>query len=96
MKLVWSREARRDLRAIRRFIARDSDFYATRFVAQLIERTETLLTSPQRGHPVHEYPEEPLKEIHEPPYRIVYQTTEAEIRIITLVHFKQRLKLPRA
>ena len=96
MNLVWSTEARQELRAIRRFIARDSEFYADRTVHRLIERAESILSSPRRGHPVHEYPEQALKEIHEPPYRLIYQITPDTILIVTIVHFKQRLRLPRS
>lgn len=64
-------EARRSLRAIRRYIAQDSDFYAARMVIRIIERVERAALAPSQGHPVHEYPEQPLKEVHESPYRII-------------------------
>lgn len=96
MTLVWSSEARSELRAIRRFIARDSEFYADRMVARIVECAESILAAPRRGHPVHEYPEAELKEVHEPPYRIIYEISRETIGIVTIVHFKQRLKLPRA
>lgn len=47
---------------------------------------------PTQGHPVHEYPEEPLKEVHESPYRIIYGYSETEFRVVTIVHFKQQLE----
>ncbi len=96
MNLIWSAEARQELRAIRRFIARDSEHYAARIITRLIECAESILLSPRRGHVVHEYPEAPLREIHEPPYRIIYELSENAVRIVTIVHFKQRLKLPSA
>jgi plasmid stabilization system protein ParE len=95
VKLEWSTEARQELRAIRRFIARDSEFYADRTVARLIERAEAILAAPRRGHPVHEYPEAELKEVHEPPYRIIYEISGEIIGIVTIVHFKQRLNRPK-
>ena len=94
MILQWSNEARQELRAIRRFIARDSEFYADRTVARIVERTESILSAPRRGHPVHEYPEAELKEVHEPPYRIIYEISDDCVGIVTIVHFKQRLNLP--
>ncbi len=48
--------------------------------------------SPSRGHRVHEFPELRLKEIHEPPYRIIYEYDEGQLHVITIVHFKQRYK----
>lgn len=91
MIIVWSSEARRSLRAIRRYIAQDSEFYAGRMVARIVERIERVTSMPSAGHPVHEFPEEPLKEVHESPYRIIYGYSEAELRIVTIVHFKDRL-----
>ena len=95
MTIVWSSEARRSLRAIRRFIAQDSDFYAARMVGRIIDRVERAARSPAQGHPVHEYPEEPLKEVHESPYRIIYDFSDSELRVVTIVHFKQRLEARR-
>jgi hypothetical protein len=34
----------------------------------------------------------PLKEVHESPYRIISGGSETEIRVATIVHFKQRLR----
>jgi hypothetical protein len=36
-------------------------------LARIVERVETTAEHPTRGHPVHEYPETPLKEVHESP-----------------------------
>ncbi len=95
MNIVWSAEARRSLRAIRRFIAQDSEFYADRMVARIIERVGRAALFPTVGHPVQEYPEEPLKEVHESPYRIIYALSDAEFRVVTIVHFKQQLQKDR-
>jgi plasmid stabilization system protein ParE len=91
VKIVWSAEARQELRAIRKFIARDSEFYATRMVARIIERVEATAEHSTRGHPVHEYPEAILREVHEAPYRIIYRISEDQLDVITIVHFKKRL-----
>jgi plasmid stabilization system protein ParE len=92
VKIVWSSEARKELRAIKRFIARDSEYYAARVVASIVERVERASEHPTQGHPVHEYPEQPLREVHEAPYRIIYQPLPDRIQIVTIVHFKKRLQ----
>jgi toxin ParE1/3/4 len=92
VKIVWSSEARQELRAIRKFIGRDSEFYAVRMVARIIERVETTSEHPTRGHPVHEYPEALLREVHETPYRIVYRFSDDLLEVVTIVHFKDRLR----
>jgi hypothetical protein len=60
-------------------------------VARIIERVERAALAPGQGHPVHEYPEKPLREVHESPYRIVYQYSEETFWVVTVVHFKERL-----
>jgi len=96
VKIVWTAEARRSLRAIQRFIARDSAIYADRVVARIIDRVEAAAHHPGRGHPVHEYPEAPLREVHEASYRIIYLAREDSLQVVTIVHFKQVLKEGRA
>ena len=91
MNVVWSAEARKALRAIRKFIAADSEYYAARMVGRIVERVERAALAPSQGHPVNEYPEAPLKEVHESPYRIIYEYSVDELRVVTVVHFRQQL-----
>ena len=98
--LVWRdyflvSQARKDLRSIRSFIAKDSAFYADRMVARIIERTDVLALHAQMGHPVHEAPDLEVRDIHVASYRIIYRVLSEEVEIITLVHFSQRLNARR-
>lgn len=92
MNILWSAEARKALRSIRTYIAQDSEIYAAQMILRIVERVERAALSPAQGHAVHEYPEKPLKEVHESPYRIIYQFSEESLRVVTIVHFKQQLK----
>ncbi len=65
MNIIWSTQARFDLRVIHDFIARDSERYANVQIARLIARVERTASTPTRGHPVHEHPESDLREVHE-------------------------------
>jgi plasmid stabilization system protein ParE len=60
-------------------------------VSRIIDRVERAAIEPMQGHAVHEYPEQPLREVHESPYRIIYAFSESELQVITVVHFKQQL-----
>ena len=62
MKITWSAQARCDLRAIRDFIARDSEHYARLQIERLIVRVEHTADMPSKGHPVHEFIESGLRE----------------------------------
>ncbi len=95
MKVFWSSQARKDLRAIRTYIAKDSAFYADRMVARIIERTDVLALHPHVGHPVHEAPDLDVREVHVASYRIIYRVLLDEVEIATLVHFSQQLKTQR-
>jgi plasmid stabilization system protein ParE len=64
-------------------------------VARIIECVERAAIAPGQGHPVHEYPEELLREVHESPYRIIYRFADTEFWVVTIVHFKQRLERKR-
>ena len=91
MKIIWAVRARKELREIRAFIARDSEFYADRMATRIIQRVEQAARAPTSGHRVHEYPEAPLREVHEHPYRIIYLASADALHVVTLVHFKQQL-----
>jgi len=92
MNIFWSKQARSDLRAIRDFISRDSEYYALLQTKRLIERVEHIAGSPMKGHPVHEFPELNLRETHQENYRIIYDVKEEELQVVTIVHMKQVLR----
>lgn len=91
MNITWSDQARRDLSAIRDFIARDSVHYAGLQLERLISRVERTASMPSRGHPVHEAMDAGLREVHEGSYRIIYRTHDHDLQVVTIVHMKQRL-----
>lgn len=95
MNVFWSSQARKDLRSIRAYIAKDSAFYAERMVTRIIGRTDILSRHPNVGHPVHEAPDLDVREVHVASYRIIYRVHFDEVEIVTLVHFAQRLKTKR-
>ncbi len=91
MTLIWSEQARRDLCAIRDFIAHDSEHYARLQMERIISRGERTATMPTKGHPVHEFMESGLREVHEGSYRIIYRIDDEELQVVTIVHMKQRV-----
>ena len=93
MKIFWSDQSRKDLHAIKRYIAEGSEFYAEQMVQNIIFRVGMVADRTTIGHRVHEYPERPLLEIHEDPYRIIYKRTPGRVKVVTIVHFRKRLIL---
>ncbi len=92
MNIIWSTQARLDLRGIRDFIGRDSKHYAGLVVRRLIERVEHVSRMPTLGHPVHEFPRLGLRETHQDNYRIVYDFDDEELQVVTIIHMKQLLR----
>ncbi len=91
MTILWTSEAKKSLRAIKRYIAQDSEFYASLTVVRIVERVEVTSQMPTRGHHVHEYPEAALREVHEGNYRIIYSFTDERMDVVTIVHFREEL-----
>jgi toxin ParE1/3/4 len=91
VSIKWSSQARKDLKAIHAYIARDSQVYARGQIARIVERVEKVSHRPTVGHPVHEYPELPLREVHAGNYRIIYAFAEDQFHVLTVIHMKQQL-----
>jgi plasmid stabilization system protein ParE len=60
-------------------------------VDRLISRLEKASQMPTRGHPVHEFPDSNLREVHEGYYRIIYSYQNEVLQVVTIVHMKQKL-----
>lgn len=89
-RLVWTRPAVEDVREIRAYIARDSPRYA-RFVAErVVAAAERLRRHPLSGRIVPELAQPTLREVIEPPYRIVYRVRADVIEVLTVVHGARR------
>ena len=84
MKLRWSEQARQDLVAIGRYIARDDRAAARRWVDQLRERARAAAEVPRAGRRVPEIGRDDIREVLLRSYRIVYAIREGEIRVLTV------------
>ena len=86
MKLVWTDPAVADLRSIRDYIRRDSEFYASCFTSRVLEAVETLSELPVRGRPVPEAEDASIRELLFQNYRIMYRVESARVVILAVVH----------
>lgn len=94
MKVQWTRPAADDLRSIKRFIERDSKFYARRFVERLLDATRVLERFPLSGRLVPEAERDDIRELIFESYRIVYRVETLRVRIIAVVHASRDLTVP--
>jgi plasmid stabilization system protein ParE len=72
-KVIWSAMAREDLREIAAYIAQDRPSVAEDYCLRLIEFAETAGDFPRLGRIVPELEDENVREIVQPPYRIIYE-----------------------
>ena len=85
MKVQWTVPAIDDLESIRTYIARDSDFYAARFVEKIIDTVKNLTVFPEIGRVVPEADDPRIREIIFQNFRIMYRIQNESIQIIAII-----------
>ena len=91
MKVFWTDEALRHLDSIYRHIAGDAPTYAQRMVDKITRRSRQIGAFPQSGRMVPEYQDIEIREVVEPPYRIVYRVTPDQVDVLAVFHGAQLL-----
>jgi len=86
MKIEWTEPAAADLENIRDYIAKDSRFYALRFVERVFEILEKLIVFPNSGRVVPEAEDDSIREILFYSYRIMYRVRGERIVILAIIH----------
>ncbi len=86
MKIVWTSSAASDLQSVRDYIARDSQYYAARFVARIIKAVDPLKSFPELGQVVPEFQEDEIRERVLDNYRILYQVQTDRVLVLAIVH----------
>lgn len=76
-KIIWSAQAREDLRDIVRFVAQHNPAAAESLGCSLISRIDSLEQFPLLGRAVPEVGSHEIREIIFRPYRIIYQVIDA-------------------
>jgi plasmid stabilization system protein ParE len=88
--VVWTDPAWEDLQAAAEYIARDSEAYAAAFVQEIKAAATSLSEMAERGQIVPEIGDASIRELLVRPYRLVYQLTEREVRILAIIHGARR------
>ncbi len=92
-RVIWTRQAVEDVEAIRSYVARDSERYATLLVERLVAAVERAGHFPESGRIVPEVGDAALREIVHGNYRIVYRLTREAVEIVTVHHGARLLRL---
>lgn len=86
MSVRWTNSALAHLVAIHEHIARDSPRYAARMVDRITARTRQIGTFPLSGQSVPEYRHPAIREVIEGPYRVIYEVSGEDVRVLAVIH----------
>lgn len=90
MRFIWTQPAVADVVQIRDYIAADSPRYARIVVERLFASVERLAAYPFSGRAVPELNDPSLREVVDPPYRLVYRVRDDSLDILAVVHAARR------
>jgi toxin ParE1/3/4 len=86
MKILWTEPSLNDLRAIRDYIAKDSETYAANFVESILSAVEQVSEFPRMGRIVPEADIPDIRELVFRGYRVIYQVHESAVHVLAVLH----------
>lgn len=92
-RIVWSRVARDDLKAIISHIGADSPAYAKSFGLRLRERLAQLEAFPQSGRLVPEDSTQTYRELIFGNYRVIYRHDQGTVTVVTIIHGSRLVRI---
>jgi addiction module RelE/StbE family toxin len=87
--VIWSIPARNDLKLIYEYIAKDSRYYATNVIENIVSKAENLDDFPEIGRVVPEIGDENVKELIIYSYRLIYEVVPNDVQILAIIHGKR-------
>ena len=79
------------LAALAEYISLDSPFYAEQVVDRVVARLEQARRHPASGRMVPEFGREDVRELIEPPYRLVYRVQADAVEVLSVLHGRQQV-----
>ena len=86
LPLRWTEHAVGQLAALAEYISLDSPLYAEQVVERIVARLEQARHHPHSGRAVPEFLRDDLRELVEPPYRLLYRIGEDAVEVLAVVH----------
>jgi toxin ParE1/3/4 len=87
--VIWSMPARNDLKQIYDYITKDSRYYATNVVENVISKAENLDEFPEIGRVVPEIGDKNVRELIIYSYRLIYELVSNDVQILAIIHGKR-------
>jgi len=91
-QVIWSEEALDDVDAIAAYIARDSVTHARRFVSEVFDIADLLVTQPRMGRMVPELRQDRVREHFIYSYRVLYEIQGEDLHVLAVIHGKRLLE----
>mgnify|MGYP006290132087 CR=1 FL=1 len=92
LPVAWSPEAVEDLELIAEYIARDSDYYASAVVDEILGVSRKIGALPRAGRPVPEAGDPAIREDFVYSYRLVYRIEAERVLVVAVIHGKRLLE----
>lgn len=80
------------LGAIAEYISLASPVYAEQVVDRVVRRLVQAQTYPESGRVVPELADPSVRELIEPPYRVIYRVDAKRITVLSILHGRQELR----
>ena len=92
-EIIWSDKAVADLELVHDYIAVDSPFYARVQVERIFKSVNRLISFPESGRKLPEFPSLPNREVIVGAYRCIYrfEKTTDRVFMVTVVHGRRML-----
>jgi toxin ParE1/3/4 len=93
VRVVWTKQAQRDIKAIYDYIAYDSEFYAAQVVEAILDAEQRIDEFPTAGRLVRERLRPDIRQVTRYSYRIIYKIRPKRIDVLAVVHERRRLTM---
>lgn len=85
----WTAPAKRDLRDLHDYIAKDSKYYAQKVSQDIVNKSERVKLFPEIGRIVPEIDDPNIREIFVYSYRLIYEVLSGNVQVLALIHGKR-------
>jgi toxin ParE1/3/4 len=90
--LIWSQVSLDDIDDIAEYISRDSEYHAQQVVERIFETGTTIVQHPKIGRVVPELNNPLIRERFIYSYRLIYEISDQEIRVLAVIHGSRLLE----
>jgi plasmid stabilization system protein ParE len=88
----WTEHAALQLAALAEYISVASPVYAEQMVARIDQRLQQAAAFPESGRVVPELGRPDVRELIEPPYRLIYRVQPDAVQVLAVVHGRQEFR----